>query len=159
MKKTIKPFLLFASFVWLLSLACSKKGSSIKPPSNMDLITQSSWKYDTAGIGSDNSGTIVLALPAGTIKDCQKDNIITFKSDGTGTEDEGPIKCDSLSPQTTPFTWSFNASQTQITSSDSLFTGVGGAITITSLTQTQLHLLKSVTIQSVPVILDIYLKH
>jgi hypothetical protein len=154
------PFLYFLSFLsacFILAGSCKKNSTS--PPSNMTLMTQASWKYDTAGVGSDNSGTIAFALPQGTIKDCEKDNILNFKSDGTGSQDEGPTKCDSASPQTVPFTWSFNANQTAITSSDSLFSGFSGSITITSLTQTQLHLLKTVTIQSIPVIVDIYLKH
>jgi hypothetical protein len=125
----------------------------------MQLITQASWKYDTAGIGADNSGTIVTSLPPGIIKDCQKDNTITFMSNGTGTEDEGPTKCDSASPQTTNFTWSFAANQTEIVSTDSLFVAIGDTLTITSLTTTQLHLLRQLVIQNIPVILDLYLKH
>jgi hypothetical protein len=154
------PFIYFLGFLSAYSiLAGSCKKNSTSPPSNMTLITQSAWKYDTAGVGSDNSGTIAFALPQGTIKDCERDNILYFKSDGTGSQDEGPTKCDSASPQTVPFTWSFNANQTAITSSDSLFSSFSGSITITSLTQTQLHLMKTVTVQSIPVIVDIYLKH
>lgn len=155
--KLLKSAIFCLSFFFLVFIACSKKSSTQK--SNMELITQTSWKYDTAGIGADSSGTIITALPSGVLKACQTDNIITFKSDGTGTEDEGPTKCDSASPQTVAFNWSFNANQTAIISSDSLFAGFGGTITITSLTETQLHLLKTVTVQSFPVILDLYLKH
>jgi len=157
MKLPFISLLAILSVCFILAGSCKKNSSS--PPSNMTLITQSSWKYDTAGVGSDNTGTIAFALPPGTIKDCEKDNILTFKSDGTGTQDEGPTKCDSASPQIVPFTWSFNANQTALTSSDSLFAGFSGSITITKLTQTQLHLMKTVTVQSVPVIVDIYLKH
>jgi hypothetical protein len=141
----------------LLYLACKKNGSS--SPSKMTLITQASWKFDTAGLGNDSSGVIVTALPPGLLLDCQKDNIFTFNSDGTGVDDEGPTKCNPASPQTTPFTWSFNANQNAIVSSDSLFSGIGGTITITLLTSTQLHLMKDVTVQGIPFIVDIYLKH
>jgi hypothetical protein len=127
---------------------------------NMIYITQAGWIYDTAGVGSDNSGNISFALPAGVIKPCQQDDTLYFKSDGTGTENPGPISCDTTKPsKPVPFTWSFNSTENMINSSDSLFSGFGGSITITSLTATQLHLLKQVTVSGLPVILDLYLKH
>lgn len=143
----------------MLCLDCNKKNTGSTQNMNMTLMTQASWKYDTAGIGNDSSGVIVTALPTGVLKDCEKDNIFTFHSDSTGIDDEGATKCDSTSPQTTPFTWTFNANQKAIVSSDSLFSGFGGYITITVLTSTQLHLMKDVTVQGIPFIVDIYLKH
>ena len=157
----MKSSLIYLSLVlalFVLAISC-KKNDTTQQPNNMSLITQASWKYDTAGVGADSSGTIVFALPPGTIKDCQRDNILTFKSDSTGTNDEGPTKCNQASPQTVPFTWSFSANQKALFSTDSLFSGVGGSFAITSLTQTQLHLLKTVTVQNTPVILNVYLKH
>jgi Lipocalin-like domain len=154
------------SFFSLLSLGvlcalvfvnCNKKNNP--QVSNMTLITQAAWKYDTAGIGDDSSGVIVAPPPPGVVKDCEKDNIFYFNTNGTGTEDEGATKCDSTSPQTVAFTWSFNGNQNAINSSDSLFAGIGGSISITSLTATQLHLSKVISVQNIPFIVEIYLKH
>lgn len=154
------PFFRMLLFLFLISLFfvnCGKKSSS--QVSNMALITQSGWFYDTAGIGDDSSGVIVTAPPPGLIQQCEKEDTFYFYSNNTGAENAGPIKCDSAGPASTPFTWNFNSSQNAIISSDSLFSGVGGSITITSLTTTQLHLLKVITVQQIPIIVDIYLKH
>jgi|HubBroStandDraft_2_1064218.scaffolds.fasta_scaffold886970_1 hypothetical protein len=157
MKITFFSLLVLGFLCALVFVDCNKKNNP--PKSNMTLITQAAWKYDTAGIGDDSSGVIVSPPPPGLVKACEKDNIFYFNADGTGSEDEGPTKCDSTSPQTVAFTWSFNASQNAINSSDSLFAGIGGSITITSLTETQLHLSKVVTVQNIPFIVEIYLKH
>ena len=144
----------------MLLVNCSKKTNSSQASNvNMTLLTSAAWTYDTAGIGDDSSGTIVTGLPPGVLQQCQKEDTLYFYNNGTGAENAGPLKCDSTSPESTPFTWSFNTSQNAIISSDSLFAGFGGSITITSLTSTQLHLLKVVTVQTIPFIVDIYLKH
>jgi hypothetical protein len=163
MKRALLFLFLIPALLVYMSTGCSKGSSSNNnnPPmdANMTLITQAAWIYDTAGVGSDNSGTIVYPIPAGVIKDCQKEDTLYFKSNGTGVEDQGPLKCDTTNTSPIPFTWSFNTGENMITSSDSLFSGFGGSITITSLTSTQLHLLKQVTVSNVPVIVDLYLKH
>ena len=148
-------FCLFLLSLFLIN--CSKKSSS--GVSNTTLITKEAWIYDTAGIGIDSSGTIVSPIPPGVLQACEKEDTLYFYANETGAENAGPIKCDSTSPQSTPFTWSFNSSQNAIISSDSLFSGFGGSISITSLTTTQLHLLKVITVQTIPFIVDIYLKH
>ena len=163
MNKPLRFLALSAVILIAFMSGCSKSSSSgnnnNNQTSNMTYLTQAAWVYDTAGVGSDNSGNIVLSLPAGTIKDCQKEDTLYFYSDGTGSENSGPLKCDTTAANKVPFTWSFNAGQNMITSSDSLFSGFGGAITITALNATQLHLLKTVTVSNVPVIVDLYLKH
>lgn len=163
MPTTKAIFLLSASALLLIVLGCSKGSSNYNntqgQDANMTNITKAAWIYDTAGIGSDNSGTISFALPAGVLKDCEKQDTLYFKSNGTGTENSGPVPCDSTAPKVVPFTWTFNSGENMINSSDSLFTGFGGSITITSLTATQLHLLKQVKVSGLPVILDLYLKH
>jgi hypothetical protein len=149
---------LFVSAVIIIVASCSKSSSS-QPKTKMQLITASAWKYDTAGVDLNNDGTIDAALPSGYIKDCQTDNLLYFKSDSTGTEDEGATKCNSTDPQTASFTWSFNASQTVINFPDSVFGSVGGAVNITSLTETQLHFEKTVTQGVITATIAVYMKH
>jgi hypothetical protein len=149
---------------WMLIITgCAKNSYSSNTTydtTNMTFLTQQAWIYDTAGIGSPpNPDTIAAALPLGVITPCQTDDTLYFNTNGTGTENQGPIACTPPVQQSTSFQWSFNAQQNMITSSDSLFTGFGGAITITSLNATQLHLLKTVTVAGFPVTIDIYLKH
>lgn len=49
------------------------------------------------------------------MESCEKDNTLTFNTNGTTLEDEGATKCDPDDPQTVPGTWSFNADKTKIT--------------------------------------------
>src|SRR5712675_410732 len=90
----------------LLSSNCKKSGSGT---SNTTLISSSAWVYDTGGIDADNNGTIDSPFPAGFLKSCELDNLITFKVDGNGVIDEGATKCNSTDPQTTNFVWSFKS--------------------------------------------------
>ncbi|HLK30345.1 MAG TPA: hypothetical protein VKT28_17315 [Puia sp.] len=138
--------------------SCGKSNSD-QPKTKMQLITASVWKYDTAGIDLNNDGTIDAAIPPGYIKDCQTDNLLYFKSDSTGTEDEGATKCDPSNPQTASFTWSFNSSQTIINFPDSVFGSVGGSVNITSLTETQLHFEKTITQSGITATVAVYMKH
>jgi hypothetical protein len=157
MKKSLFILTIRLVLFCLIINSCSKSNSVQK--TKMQLLTQSTWKYDTAGVDLNGDGTIDAAFPAGYLQDCEKDNLLTFNNDSTGTVDEGATKCNSADPQTVDFTWSFNTAQTDITSSTAIFNGVGGDITITSLTATQLHLEKAVTTSGVTVNVAIYLKH
>jgi hypothetical protein len=45
---------------------------------------------------------------ANTLPDCSKDNLITFKADGTYTSDQGTVKCDPSDPQNDNGTWNLD---------------------------------------------------
>jgi len=145
--------------IFLIINSCSKKSSSSTTQTKMQLITASAWLFDTAGIDLNGDGTIDEALPNGVIPSCIKDNTLTFNSDSTGVENEGTIKCDSASPQTSNFTWSFNSTQSAINLPDSVFGSFTGTIKITSLTATQLHLEQAITDSGLTVNVAVYLKH
>jgi lipocalin-like protein len=124
-----------ASFVVLsislLFVACSKSDSNNNSKTKTQLITQASWKFSAASV----NGADVSSL----ITPCQKDNILTFSATGgTGTLDEGAMKCNAGDPQTTPFTWSFTNNETILHVSTIFFTGGSSDFTIVSLTETQL---------------------
>ncbi len=137
--------LMISSFVLIGS--CSKKTEEV---AKSVLLTTSTWKFSEAGIDTEGDGKIDQALPTGTLTTCQTDFILTFKSDKTGTLDEGPTKCIASDPQTTPFTWELNSDNTQITFSANILAGFGGATKIVELSATKLILNKSVTIPGVP---------
>jgi hypothetical protein len=155
--KGILSICLFIALLFFAMNGCSKKSTPAE--TKTQLITASPWQYDTAGIDLAGNGTIDEALPDTTIPACVKDNTLTFTSDSTGVENEGAIKCDSTSPQTAGFTWSFNSGETQINFPDSVFGLIGGTVSITSLTATQLHLEKAVTESGITFNIAIYLKH
>src|SRR5215469_9127702 len=130
MPTTKSIFFLAAATLLVIVMGCSKNssyGNNQGQDANMTNITKAAWIYDTAGVGADNSGAISFALPAGVLKPCQLDDTLYFKSDGTGTENSGPIACTPPSPKIVNFTWSFNSNETMINSSDSLFSGFGGS--------------------------------
>ncbi len=105
-------------------------------------ITRATWKFSGATV----SGLDVSAL----LQTCQKDNILTFTTGGTGTNDEGATKCNAGDPQTNPFTWSFQSGETQLQVSSAFFTGGSGTFTIVSLTSTQMILSQQITLSGIP---------
>jgi PBP1b-binding outer membrane lipoprotein LpoB len=46
---------------------------------------------------------------ANTLPDCSRDNLITFKADGSYTSDQGTVKCDPTDPQNDNGTWNLDA--------------------------------------------------
>lgn len=121
-------------------ISCSKDDDTPAVKTKTELISTSTWKFSTATA----NGTDVAPL----LQACQKDNIITFSSAGTGIVDEGPIKCNGADPQTVPFTWSFNAPETILTVSAILFTGGNNNFTLVGLSESQLVVSQDVTMGS-----------
>jgi hypothetical protein len=147
----------------LFTIGCSKDNDGNDGTSErMQLITSAAWKYDNAQIDYDKNGTPDMALPPGLLEDCDKDNIITFKNDGTGTIDEGLTKCDAGDPQSVNITWEFKDNAKVINIPQNIFANISGDAQIKTLTSTKLTLVKEVhvdqpTSADVNVILD--LKH
>ena len=159
MKKTIRIAPLSAALVFLLILwvACKKSSSSTNSPSaRMNFVTQSSWKFDTAGIDLDRNGTIDIGDT--TILSCYKDNTYLFNKDSTGTADEGATKCNSTDPQTYPFTWSFgNSNQSTIQSSAD--PRLASGINIYSVNDSKFVLYKDTTVLGIQIWYVMSLKH
>jgi hypothetical protein len=87
------------------STSCSNRGSSRK---DLELLTQSPWKYERAGFDNDD-GTFDALDPriAGT----EKDNAVIFCKDGTGYS-EFAHKSRNGNPDSLPFMWSFQNDST-----------------------------------------------
>ena len=140
MKKVISLTLAVIFSASLFFVSCNKEGNdnTPAPKTKAQLITQSTWKFSSATVGGLNISS--------ALQNCQKDNILTFVSNGSGTVDEGLLKCDAGDPQTNPFTWSFQNSETQLFISATLFTGGSSTFNLVSLTETQLVLSQNITV-------------
>ena len=138
-KQYALPFAFLAAIIILVS--CSKDPDPVVK-TKTQLISQSTWKFSGATVG----GTDV----SGALQACQKDNIMTFVSTGTGTVDEGPTKCNAGDPQTNPFTWNFQTNETILFISTTLFTGGSSNFTLVTLSETQLIVSQMVTIGGTP---------
>jgi hypothetical protein len=121
--KIITAIILFSS----LFITC-KKSSHVK--TRTELLTQKTWKFSSATVNGMDASSNLQA--------CQKDNIYTFVSAGTGNVDEGPSKCNSGDPQTISFTWNFTTNETVLHISTSFFSGGSNDFTIMTLSETQL---------------------
>jgi len=138
MKRQFNTLAILVTFSLLIFTGCSKDDTAPPAKTNTELISTGTWKFSAATVG--------VTDVSGFLQPCQKDNIITFAAAGTGTLDEGPLKCNGSDPQTSPFTWNFLSSETQLFVSATLFTGGSSTFTIVSLTATQLVLSQNINV-------------
>jgi hypothetical protein len=161
MKKipVVIPFTFAFLFILFSWAACNKSssngGGSGGPSATVKLITQATWKYDTSGIDLNHDGSPDIGDTS--ITPCEKDNIYTFKTDSTGTMDEGPTKCHVADPQTVPFHW-------KLTNNESVFTSdvnpiLAGGVNILSITSTKFVVYKDSTVTGFSVRYVLSLKH
>lgn len=139
--KKLPIYLVVSLFAIVVS--CSKKSSG---PTKAELLVSSPWLFNSTGLDVNKDGFVDTNLPAGYLNNCDLDNILTFNADGTGIVDEGALKCDPGNPQTTPFTWTFNSSETIINFPSAVFNNITGDVVIQKLTATELILQKEVNI-------------
>src|SRR5689334_22939443 len=112
MKKTL--WQVSAVAILIVVFAGCKKSSSVHVKTKTELITQNSWKLNTAVAAG--FGDVTSQIPA-----CSRDNIYTFVSNGSGTINESTSVC---SPsQAGPFTWSFLNSETTLHLNVTFFSG------------------------------------
>jgi hypothetical protein len=162
-----KQIIFLSAFVIVMSStnsACKKKYTATPAKTKTELITKSAWKYESAGIDSDNNGTIDIPIPAsglGSLPACQTDNVSTLVSNGTGTVDEGPSKCAPADPQSAPFTWAFQTNETEINFSGAVVAGQSGVFKIITLNDINLVLSQKRTVPGFtsPVTVIATLKH
>jgi hypothetical protein len=135
----LKQMLLISSFISITFISgCGKDKDPVPVKTKTQLLTQSTWKFSTATVG----GSDVSAF----LQTCQKDNILTFVAAGTGIVDEGLTKCNMADPQTSPFTWNFQSSETILFISATLFSGGSSTFNLVTLTETKLVVSQNVTI-------------
>jgi hypothetical protein len=93
--KKISHLIIIISAITLALTACQKEKASV---SAKEMLTAVSWKVSSYKINDEE-----IAL-----MDCQKDNYLTFNTDGTYTDYVGDITC-SISETNINGTWSLSA--------------------------------------------------
>jgi len=144
---------LFALLGTFVLFSCSKNndgGSST--PTKGQLLTLANWTIESSAF---RLGTTDYPLP---ITSCLSDNIFTFRSDNTGTMNEGTDIC-SGSQQSTNFTWSFANNETAMNISGVSIAGVSGQFKLVELSTTRLSLGRDTTISSVNGTFIVNFKH
>lgn len=126
--------------IMLIFGACGKDNNDNNPApkTKTQLLTQNTWRFSSATVGGSDVSAFLQA--------CQKDNILSFVSNGNGTVDEGPLKCNAGDPQTSAFTWNFLNNETQLFISATLFTGGSSTFNIVALSETQLVVSQNITV-------------
>jgi hypothetical protein len=107
---------LFLAVSILLIITSCKKEEEEKPKTRTELLTAKPWKLTalTVNPGINIAGTTITDFYT-QLPSCEKDNIEKYNIGGTGFYDEGASKCNPSAPQTRPFTWIFNPSETILT--------------------------------------------
>ncbi|AHJ96172.1 hypothetical protein [Hymenobacter swuensis] len=96
------------------------KKDDVKPngptlTANETLLTAKNWRI-TAVIGTTTFlGQTITTDGYPLLKTCQKDNFVKYNADKTAVSDEGATRCSTNDPQTSSFTWSFNAAENELT--------------------------------------------
>ncbi|MBC7903730.1 MAG: lipocalin family protein [Gemmatimonadaceae bacterium] len=119
------------------AFSCSKSKST-PTKSNTELLTQSAWKIDVAGVDLDKNGSIDETYP---FEDCEKDDTYVFNINGTGVLSNNALKCDDNDPTTEDFTWSFKTNGTVLFAS---LTSIDGDATIKTLNDANLEVYQDV---------------
>ncbi len=104
--RTLKLFLIS---IFLIGISSCKKESS-NSENTFELLTSGSWKVIEQSWNPNNTGwsDIYSSIPT-----CLKDNTITYRSDLTLLDDEGPTKCNISDQQTITGTWSLYSNNTK----------------------------------------------
>lgn len=131
MKKQLGFLLVLIAANFFIFSSCNKNDyNPPAPKTKTQLLTQGTWKFKGANAG----GTDISS----SLQTCQKDNVLTFATAGTGTVDEGLTKCNVADLQISPLTWNFASNETILHISTILFTNTGNDFTLISLTETEL---------------------
>ncbi len=144
MKRT---FLIY-SMICAFSLACKKNSGDSATTSKTELITQASWKYESASIDQNKDGVADFPISQSYIPACALDNLLTLSSNGSGIVNEGTILC-SGAPQSIPITWSFANNETALVLGGAGIFGASGQFKILQLTPAKLSLSKDTAISAV----------
>jgi len=121
MKKVLRNIMI-VTVSCLVMFACKKKDDDNPTGgsggSRTDLLVNS-WKLTNAQLPPPLDTFDIWSL----IDSCEKDDIITFERNGTGTYSNGIIKCDSNEMDTESLTWMWtnNEASLTITRSDTVF--------------------------------------
>lgn len=132
-KSRFPNVLLLGSVLLVTLFSCQKSNDDDGPKSKSALLTASLWKIASVGADLDKNNTVDLPYP---LENCEKDNTLEFKTDGTGISREGATKCDPADPDSENFTWSLKNNETilNIAIPGSFFSGDATILTLNETT-------------------------
>lgn len=112
-----KQILIGLSLISLFAVQSCKETTDPEPTkSKTELLCASPWKTTAATIDPAlNVGGTLISDFYSQYEPCDKDDLTKFESNKTGMYDEGATKCDPMDPQSDPFTWTFDLTETKIT--------------------------------------------
>lgn len=130
----MKKVLLSALLAVFVFSACKKKEdtpTTVTPKdstvSKYNALTTDRWKITEVRMSRND--TLIVDYYS-EMKECEKDNFITFNKTGSISSDEGATKCDpSVDQVTTDGSWSLNTDTTQFTIKDSKVLPISGTAT------------------------------
>ncbi len=115
----MKYLKLIALLIPVVMISCSKddddnsNNGGTTPLTNTDKLCGKNWKYSKIEADTNGDGTPDLDVTSQQ-PSCELDNFILFNSNLTGVFNEGPTKCSPSDPQTSNFTWTWMANETQL---------------------------------------------
>jgi hypothetical protein len=109
LNKIIRLFILAA--LPLFPLGSCNKSDSTTPKTRTQLLTQAPWIQTSYGLDENRDG--VIDATEDEIQSCEKDDIITFSTNGSGSFGPGALTC-YQGETITPFTWQFANNETEI---------------------------------------------
>jgi len=116
-QKTQLAALLILIAVTIAAISCKKADVKSKQKTKTELLTEGTWKktsltstpaYDWYGDG--DYATDILSI----MNVCELDDFDTYRSDGTGDTNGGPMRCYQSDPQAWPFVWEFADNETKL---------------------------------------------
>jgi hypothetical protein len=133
MIKSRFPNMLLLGCLFITLFSCQKSNDGDEPKTKTALLTASLWKINSVGLDLDKNNTVDLPYP---LENCEKDNTLEFKTDGTGISREGATKCDPEDPDSENFNWSLKNNDTilNIAIPGSFFAGDATIITLNETT-------------------------
>lgn len=117
MKKPVHLATLLLAMAGTLLFQACKKDEKDTPKTKTELITTGTWKMTAytvnPAIDFDLDGDTETNI-FDILDGCVKDDVTTFKTNGTAEGNEGATKCDTADPQTYSLTWSFASNETKL---------------------------------------------
>lgn len=113
----MKKLLIIAAMGAFVFNSCKKEETTAKTKTKTELLTSAKWigKSFTINPGIDIGGGVVITDFYTQLEPCDKDDYDKFEINGLGTSNEGALKCDPTSPQSTAFTWALKNNETVLT--------------------------------------------
>ena len=146
----LRSLLGLMTMIALINIGCSKDNDD-NGSGKTEAISSAGWKFSTATVGGVDFSS---QIPA-----CQRDNIVTFAANNTGTVAEGTMVCD---PSTAGnFTWQFTEQESKLTTSTAIIPGGNGEFNIVTLNATTMVLSQATNLipSPIPVTITVTLVH